>query len=558
MVVTAHERYALELEAEYRKRRRLRDRDFPEYRQDPMGFLVKELGILPESLDWELLPEYRTHEWDKTRNPLKCIMEALADWKDVGVEAATGTQKSFTAAGLVLWFAASWMNSRTFTFAPKEEQLRKYIWAEMSKLFHRFKRLFPEATLTDLCLRVRGGIDDTWGAWGYSVAIRADEEVSTKAAGMHAEHMLLIYEETPGISPKVIAAGENTCTAPHNLRLYLGNPDHQLDPLHQACQSPGVEHIIISALDHPNLVTGRTIVPGAASVESVGRRLLKYGKDHRIYRSRVRGESPAEAADALIKMSWIKAAIERYNSSVEIPHERLALGGDVANSEGGDDGAKAYMRGKRLIKLEAKPCPNSNDFGMEVGREISRLKIDPSNVGIDSVGVGAGAVNELRKRKEWHGVHSLNGGAKPWAVDWDAEEYNNLRSQIWWWLAEDFRCGEIDIPGDDLELIEDLITPTYETRNGKIVVESKEDIKERLQNRRSPNKGDALAYVNFVRYRPEPRKDPAKVDYSQDRSRVSWATGREPQLTPITKTRPATGHLPRLRPVPNSGRTVTI
>jgi hypothetical protein len=40
----------------------------------------------------------------------------------------------------------------------------------------------------------------------------------------------------------------------------------------------------------------------------------------------------------------------------------------------------------------------------------------------------------------------------------------------------------------------------WTTRNGKIAVESKDDIIKRL--RRSPNKGDAAVYWNWVRRRP--------------------------------------------------------
>ncbi len=46
-------------------------------------------------------------------------------------------------------------------------------------------------------------------------------------------------------------------------------------------------------------------------------------------------------------------------------------------------------------------------------------------------------------------------------------------------------------------MIADLVTPKWFVRNGKIIVESKEDIKKRLG--RSPNKGDAAVYWNWVR-----------------------------------------------------------
>src|SRR5690606_19386872 len=148
-------------------------------------------------------------------------------------------------------------------FAPKEDQLKLYIWKEIRVLWPPFQQLFPQARLTTLRIRMIPDSDE-WGAWGYAVGIAADKETATRAQRMHAEHMLLVYEEMPGIPLPVITSGEHTSTGDHNLRLGLGNPDHQQDALHRFCLEGGVRHIRISALDHPNVVTGRTIVPGGA------------------------------------------------------------------------------------------------------------------------------------------------------------------------------------------------------------------------------------------------------------------------------------------------------
>jgi len=55
---------------------------------------------------------------------------------------------------------------------------------------------------------------------------------------------------------------------------------------------------------------------------------------------------------------------------------------------------------------------------------------------------------------------------------------------------------EICIPNDE-ELIADLCSPTYTDNDKVMIVESKDTIKKRLG--RSPNKGDAAVYWNWVR-----------------------------------------------------------
>jgi hypothetical protein len=60
------------------------------------------------------------------------------------------------------------------------------------------------------------------------------------------------------------------------------------------------------------------------------------------------------------------------------------------------------------------------------------------------------------------------------------------------------RLGRIALPNDE-ELWKDLTAPSYKTDNGKIAVQSKKDIFKNI--RRSPDKGDAACYGNFVRRR---------------------------------------------------------
>ena len=336
------------------------------YQQDPVGWMRDVLGIPEHTIRWSLNAGYEKHRWDGTPDPLVKMLESLADWKDVGVESGTGTGKSFTAAaGAVLWFLACWQGSRVFTFAPKEDQLRLFIWSEIAKVWAKFQAHFPDAELSDLRIRMDG--TDNWGAWGYAVGVRADEEVATKAAGMHAEHMLIVYEEMPGIPKPVIAAGENTCTAPHNLRLGLGNPDNQLDALHEHCTAPGVVHVIASALDHPNVVTGdASIVPGAVSTVSIERRKAQYGEASPLYNSRVRGISPTEATDSLIRLEWLERAVKNYESWKDNPKIAFgppAKGVDVANSENGDEAAIADYGGPILESVRSFPCPDANVLG---------------------------------------------------------------------------------------------------------------------------------------------------------------------------------------------------
>lgn len=513
-------------------------RQLTRYQRDPIGWAVERLGIPEATLRWSLNPGYDATDWshgswrpvrrwDGDPDPLVKIADALVRWESVAVESGTGTGKTFFGAVLALWWCDVWRPATqdgpggiVVTAAPKEKQLTLHIWKEIRALWPRFQLLNPEAELTDLRIRMRPNRDD-WGAVGFVAGVGASEESSTKAQGFHAEHMLIILEETPGIHTAIMNAFENTCTAPHNLRLGLGNPDHELDQLHQMAKSPGVTAVRISGYDHPNVVCDNpALVPGAISRKRLDERLAKYGEEHRFVLSRSRGLSPTEAADALIRMSWLRAAVERAADLTE--RQRLmaigqnAAGVDVANSETGDRGSIAEGVGALCLGVQSFPCPDGNAFARVHVARLVGPKLASANIGIDSVGVGAGPVNEMRRLQK--PVTALGGADAPWPDREHEEEFLNLRSQMYWTAARELAEGEVGIVAEDEELFADLLTPTFTTRNGKIVVESKEALKKRLPGQRSPDRGDAYVYWNWMR---KPRRRTASPRAPRSRSYIT-------------------------------------
>jgi phage terminase large subunit len=510
---------AAEAEIEYRKRQADRLKDFESskiyYRTHLFDYLVERLGFKPETIDWLLLPEYVGHIWDGTTNPLRFLCDCLSEGvRRIGVESATGTGKTKIGAGIVLWFLECFDNSMIVTTAPKEGQLKLHIWREIGKMFNDFGK---GELLTSLKLRMIPGQDD-WIAIGFVAGVVANEESSTKAQGFHAEHLLIIFEETPGVPKAIIEAFQNTADAPHNIILAFGNPDHQLDNLHRFCGLPNVTSIRISGLDHPNVVLNNpSFIPGAVTREGILDKKMRYGEDSPLYQSRAKGISPGQSIDALIRLEWVNAAIERgklfQNENGKFDENKIegskALGVDVANSEAGDKAAIAKGKGTVLLSVIDFQCPDANQLGKrDVLRVMNDENISPDRVGVDSVGVGAGTVNALKEMGKK--IIALGGADKPVKVtlgngsgEKKEEEFNNLRSQMYWQLSEDLRNGIISLPNDQ-ELVADLTSPKWETKNGEIIVESKEVIKKRLTH--SPNKGDAVVYWNWIRSGKSVRK----------------------------------------------------
>jgi len=483
-----------------------------EYQTDPIAWAVDKLGVDERTLRWSLNDGYADHAWDGTPDPLVVAFDAIRDWKDSAIESGTGTGKSYAVAVLILWFLAAFENAEVYTFALNEDQLKLYIWKNITELWPRFHAHFPRAELTSLTIRMYGGIDERWSAHGRAVQIRAGESVATRAAGMHAEHMLLVYEEMAGMDKSVPAAGKNTCTAPHNLRIGIGNPNFQLDTLHRMTQEPGVVAVRMSALDHPNVVTGNaSLVPGAVSQVSIDKRLKEYGEADPIYQSRVRGMSPEQSSNSLVRLEWLRRAAIRYNARAalgELPTQVTGKGVDVANSEHGDSAAICDFADNCIIRLDAFPCPDANLLGDQVVREATRARLPQNRVGVDAIGVGAGTVNEARR--QGFVLQALYAGGKPMrmiekaedgqVIEWspDVNQFNNLRSQMLWQMREDLRLDQIDAP-ENTAWWEELIAHTFEDQGKVTVVASKDEVREAIG--RSPDTSDASVMANWVRKR---------------------------------------------------------
>lgn len=500
------------------------------YREDPLFWLEDRLGEDPRSFKWSDFPEYEGHIWDGDRDALANAWLSIANKRWAGVEAATGTSKTYFLSRLVMWFLDVYPDSLVVTSAPKQDQLKLHLWAELSKSFNKFKQFRDKAAMYTLRMVVEETntklmeVDDvdyskSWQCIGFVAGAGSDEDSATKAQGFHREHMLIILEETPGMPRAIMTAFQNTCTGENNLIMAVGNPDSELDLLHEFCQMKNVDAYRISAYDYPNVVAGREFIKGAVTQKSIDFRKAKYGEEHNMYLSRVRGISPKQSEHSLIKLTWIMDALARVIKNDEGYN---AVGVDVSNSEAGDKAALAWGEGATLKEVQDFHCQNATHLAynlfyddMELhargydNYHTAKLKdynvFDPC-IGIDAVGVGVATVNAFKDL--FINPTAIHGGQ--WTevipIDPTSEErmYNfaSFRSQIYWELREDLRLGLIAFAVTDYDYVEKLKKELTAARvmynSNTIAVEKKEDIKRRLGGK-SPNIADAVAYWNWVR-----------------------------------------------------------
>ena len=446
---------------------------FALYRKYPMLWLKERFGEDPNSFIWSNHQEYEKHKWDGDRDPLFRMWEALASNNNAAVVSATATGKSYSVSRIIYWFLDCWEDSLVIISAPKEEQVKLITWAELSKAFPKFQRLRPSANMgaLTLCIGKEDG-NKSWMAKGFTAGVSANEESATRAQGFHRKDMLIIFEETAGMSDATMKAFENTVAGSHNLILAVGNPDSKQDPLCRFAARPSVKSFRVSAFDHPNVVCGRDVIEGAVTQRSIDDRRTDYGENSHFFQSRVRGLPPDQASGALIRLEWLERlwidpnrpesndplflarilndlqskgtntpdenknqnkdlpeaqnkfshqnardkSLQEFNKSPQEFNKRSfvyanACGIDVANSTHGDHAAIAWSEGALITDVRHFPCPDAGLLADRVIEEMEVRGVQEFNIGIDTVGVGVSTLNRFHMLGK-RGVMSLIGGER--------------------------------------------------------------------------------------------------------------------------------------------------
>jgi hypothetical protein len=500
---------------------------FDAWRKDPALWLVERFGERPEAVLWELFDEkaYKKHKWDGTKNPLFELWSGIAENKWVGVMSGTGTGKTYILSRIVFWFLDCWENSLVVTSAPKQDQLRLHLWSEIGRSFHKFQAIRPNAQKNKLTLYadVSGPYKDSWMAEGFVAGVEASSDSTTKAQGFHRKDMLIIMEETPGMPMPTMTAFVNTATGEHNPILAVGNPDSQTDTLSLFVNSnPAIKKIQVSSYDHPNIVLKKDMIPGAVSETSIAQKASQFGTGSAMFDSRVRGICPAQSIHSLIRIEWIRAAwLDSLDGFDGWDDSRNAAGVDVANSVSGDAGGVAFGRQNVLTFIREFQCPNASHiaYNLMYGADyvqsngyndydiptLSDMQVMPENVGLDTVGLGVSTLNAFQN--DGFEVLAINGGAIKELIPKDERgsdlySFSSVRQQILWLLRDDLQHGRIKFCIADktvrLQIEKELANINYKITERNIVVEAKENIKQKLGGK-SPTYLDIIAYWNLAR-----------------------------------------------------------
>lgn len=425
--------------------------------------------------------------WSKQRE----IISALEEHDNVAVKSGHGVGKSFTAAVVATWWAATHPPDETMvvTTAPSKHQVSTILWEDIRKL-HRRGNLPGEIQRSDRWL-----VGDTVIGFG-----RKPQDYDKHAfQGLHRKYVLVIIDEACGIAEWLWIAALAITTGVHCKILAIGNPDDPSSYFAKVCAPSSSWHKIkISVLDSPNF-TGEEVSQHMRDQITNPTYLTKMeaevGIDSPLWTSKVLGEFPEIDEFSVIPLGWIYQAQERWkewnenSSGVPDITQRHVIGADIARF-GKDKTVFAHRYGDVITALEVQP---KVDTVQTAHRLMGHMAQGRDLAVIDTNGVGAGVFDTVRKS----GYHCLgfNAGTRTNTTDVSGQvQFYNLRAAIYWRLREALdpaRGSEVCLPPDDKMAAELSAARWSNVAGGKVLIESKDDIRKRVGG--SPDRGDAVA-----------------------------------------------------------------
>lgn len=414
----------------------------------------------------------------------------LANFPQVAIKSGQGVGKTGFEAASALWFLTCFENSRVVATAPTRQQLHDVLWSEIAKWQENSPLLREILKWTKTYVYMKGS-EQRW----FAVARVASKPENMQ--GFHEDSMLFIVDEASGVRDDIMEAIHGTLTGTHNRLLMCGNPTQSTGDFHDAFTSDRDQYKLhtVNSEDSPR-----------TNKQAINNLIKKYGYDSNVVRVRVRGLFPNQDDDVLIGISLLEQCSDKL---FELPEKDemsyMSIGCDVARY--GDD--ETVICANRFGRVKTEFTKRGQDLMATVGDIVrayrKMISEFPDYTGyvfamIDDTGLGGGVTDRLREVKVEEKLTRLvvipiNAAEH---IEQDSLEnkeafknYNNLTTHMWANVKDLLTNKQIQIEDDGI-LFGQMSARKYRVAsNGKIQLESKDDMKKRGLD--SPDRGDALA-----------------------------------------------------------------
>ena len=459
--------------------------DIAEFYADPLGYVMYafEWGKPGGDLEYCTGPD----KWQ--REQLQRVGQAFEDNPDTTIQEAIasghGIGKSAETAWIIMWAMSTRPHLSGVVTANTATQLASKTWRELAVWN---KRAINEHWFKWTATRFfHVDHPDTW----VMAAIPQSEHGSEAFAGLHADHVLVIYDEASAIPDIIWEVSEGAMTTPRAMWFVFGNPTKNTGRFRE-CFGKNKHRW------NQRQVDSRTCkMTNKAKIQEW---LEDHGEDSDFFRVRVRGEFPRAGSQQFISSEHVENARRRTLTGEQFWHLPVVLGVDVARF-GADQSVIIVRQGRKIKSIYKYRELSTVQLAARVAEKMRSY--NPTVTFVDGIGVGAGVVDQLVSLG--YPVQDVNVGQAASEPD----IYYNKRAECWGRMRDWLEFA--DIP-DDSELADDLVGPEYKyTVKEQIQLEKKEDMKKRGLS--SPDAADAIA-ITFAEHVITQRQESFDPDFA--------------------------------------------
>ena len=439
--------------------------------------------------------------WETPREILASVFSPRSRTAVKACHASSKTHTAAIAAALALYEGAD-----VLTTAPTWEQVKSVLWGEIHRLLAG--SVIPMSE---------------WGAVNQTEIVMPDgahalglsTNEGVRFQGWHARpgsFLLIIMDEAPGVRPDIYEGAEGISAGGDVRHLLLGNPVISSGPFYDifATDAPNWRRFTIDAFDSPNL-RGLSLQDllglGDAALDVsqrpylvtrrwVREKYFEWGEDHPSWQSRVRGRFPTQSDDSLIALAWLEAA--GNPAAWDEQRGRLVAGIDVAGP-GEDETVLCVQQDGAILALQA--FAQSDARGPLLAALQPWLHKGVARVNVDEAGNGWYFLQHLKETLPSSvAVNGVNVGERP-TTDQAAEQYVNLKAELYWSLRDRFMDGTISGLHDQTAIGQLAGLRYAHDSRGRVKIESKDDARKR--GVKSPDRAEAV----MLAFAPRSRVD---------------------------------------------------
>lgn len=432
----------------------------------------RDLRIGEAMLEPDLFAEHflQTDLWNIQRD----ILQSLKTEPRIAVKACHSSSKTYTAARALLWFIARYTSSLVITTAPTWVQVEKLLWGEVHAALLKSRYPFNQGEILKTELR----LGPKRYAYGLSTSVTKQDE-GAKFQGFHADNVLVILDEAPGVDPKIWEAIEGARAGGNVRVLAIGNPTITSGPFHDAFTKNRQfwKTFTISAFDTPNLagIDLQTLLemhkrndpglkhnprPYLTTKSWVVEKYQEWGEGHPLWEARVMGEFPKQSEDSLLSLSWLEAAKIREQAK----GGDLVAGIDVAGP-GEAETSLTIRNGGHIVHHQQWPI---SDPRGDVVSILNQYRGALKGVNVDAVGIGHYLAKHLEDLK--FPVNAIIAQAP----SSDSEKFANVKAEFYWGFRKRAQDGDLSGLVDETTIGQLAGIRYKHNSRGQIEIESKE------------------------------------------------------------------------------------